>query len=62
MGLVASWLIGITVFFALLALSMKKVTAIILSVIATVFWTISLEEIWRGCFYPGVEPYTAPER
>ena len=21
------------------------------------FWTISLEEIWRGCFYPGVEPF-----
>lgn len=57
MGLVASWLIGIAVFFALLALSTKKVTAIILSVIATVFWTLSLEEIWRGCFYPGVEPF-----
>ena len=56
-GLVAAWVIGIVIFFAMVALSTKKVTAIILSVIATVFWTISLEEIWRGCFYPGVEAF-----
>lgn len=56
-GLVAAWVIGIVIFFMMVALSTKKVTAIILSVIATVFWTISLEEIWRGCFYPGVEAF-----
>ena len=56
-GLVVVWLLGIVVFFTMVALSTQKVTAIILSVIATVFWTISLEEIWRGWFYPGQEPF-----
>ena len=56
-GLVAVWLLGIAIFFAMVALATKKVTAIILSVIATIFWTISLEEIWRGWFYPGQEPF-----
>lgn len=42
-GLVAVWMLGIVIFFALVALSAQKVTAIILSVIATVFWTISVD-------------------
>ena len=56
-GLVAVWMLGIVIFFALVALSAQKVTAIILSVIATAFWTISLEEIWRGLFYSSQEPF-----
>ena len=56
-GLVAVWLLGIVIFFVLVALSTQKVTAIILSVIATAFWTISLEEIWRGLFYSSQEPF-----
>ena len=56
-GLVAAWVIGIVIFFAMVALSTQKITAIILSVIATVFWTILLEEIWRGFSYPGVEAF-----
>ena len=56
-GLVAAWVIGIVIFFAMVALSTQKITAIILSVIATLFWTILLEEICRGFFYPGVEAF-----
>ena len=56
-GLVAVWMLGIVIFFALVVLSAQKVTAIILSVIATAFWTISLEEIWRGLFYSSQEPF-----
>ena len=56
-GLVAVWMLGIVIFFALVALSAQKVTAIILSVISTAFWTISLEEIWRGLFYSSQEPF-----
>jgi hypothetical protein len=56
-GLVAVWMLGIVIFFALVALSAQKVTAIILSVIATAFWTISSEEIWRGLFYSSQEPF-----
>ena len=56
-GLVAVWMLGIVIFFALVALSAQKATAIILSVIATAFWTISLEEIWRGLFYSSQEPF-----
>lgn len=56
-GLVAVWMLGIVIFFALVALSAQKVTAIILSVIATAFWTISLEEIWRSLFYSSQEPF-----
>lgn len=56
-GLVAVWMLGIVIFFTLVALSAQKVTAIILSVIATAFWTISLEEIWRGLFYSSQEPF-----
>ena len=36
-GLVAVWMLGIVIFFALVALSAQKVTAIILSVIATAY-------------------------
>ena len=56
-GLVAVWMLGIVIFFALVALSAQKVTAIILSVIATAFWTLSLEEIWRGLSYSSQEPF-----
>lgn len=56
-GLVAVWLLGIAIFAALVGLSMLKISAIIISVLATVFWTCSLEEIWRMLFYSWSESF-----